>query len=274
MEALRGASTDFAQHMGMAGGFNVNSTSEEAWKAFLAGTLEVNYQGQSNTNEAVFARTPEQAIDSTFGGDPKEPLSANAWQGYRTLTLDEIDALVEKIVEQVKLRGPFLSLEHFVNRLPVPAIDDSHGIGIKGALEAAIDAAELNPLAAVSLSSPLRKKNEPLTAVDLAHGFNSLIDGGPGRITQGDILQPMGPYITARSDTFKIRSTGTVNHPVTGQVISQVWCEAIVQRLPDFVDDSQPPHTSLSELETNPVNFRLGRRFKVVSFRWLDKNEI
>ena len=288
-DALRASSTSFAEKMGVEGSFNVNSTSVEAWKAFLASTLGVPYQGESNVDEAVFARTPRQDSNPAADGDSKAPLTANAWKGYRALTLTEIDALAGAIVHQVKLRGPFLSLEHFVNRLPVDRNNDPdrlpltstntpNGIGIRGALQAAIEASELNPLAPDTASSRFRAMDSGgPDVVDIEHGFGTMIDGGPGQITQGDLLQPLGPYISVRSDTFKIRCSGIVNDPLSGDLVSQVWCEAVVQRLPEFVDGGQAASTSLSLIDpngVNDVNRQFGRRFKIVSLRWLDKNEI
>jgi hypothetical protein len=45
------------------------------------------------------------------------------------------------------------------------------------------------------------------------------------------------------------------------------WCEAVVQRMPEFVDGSDPPETAMANL--NPVNLKFGRRFTIASFRYL-----
>ncbi|WPJ95561.1 hypothetical protein SH580_19265 [Coraliomargarita algicola] len=280
-DALRASPTAFAENMAAEGSFNVNSTSVDAWKAFLAGTLDVDYQGQANVNQAVFARTPQQAANPPSDGSPEKLLEANAWKGYRSLDSDDIDRLATAIVDQVKLRGPFLSLQHFVNRLPVAATDDEEGVGIRGALEAAIQVAELNeppvPESSTGQISYFNTMKVNSDVVDAEHGFANSIEGGPGTISQADLLQPLGPYISVRSDTFKIRCSGIAKDPVTGQPAAQVWCEAVVQRVPEFVDATQSPDTVLDSEATihlNDINLRFGRRFRLVSFRWLDKNEI
>ena len=61
------------------------------------------------------------------------------WDGFRRLTDDQLTTLAEKIVEQVRLRGPFLSVGDFVNRRL-----DVGEKGRSGALQAAIDKAGLN----------------------------------------------------------------------------------------------------------------------------------
>jgi hypothetical protein len=275
-ESLRSSSTAFAAEMVAEGMFNVNSTSVEAWTAFLAGTLGVPYHTQNHDDEAVFARSANQDLNPASGGDPEKPLDANAWKGYRSLTIDQIESLASALVDQVQLRGPFYSLQQFVNRLPVASADDDAEVGIRGALEEAIRIAELNPdpeppsSGGYSFLFNFMKVHSDV--VDADHGFKNAISGAPGTVSQADLLQPLGPYISVRSDTFKIRSAGIVRDPVTNDLLSQVWCEAVVQRLPEYVDSSQPSDTALTDL--NPTNLQLGRRFKLVSFRWLDKDEI
>jgi hypothetical protein len=68
------------------------------------------------------------------------------------------------------------------------------------------------------------------------------------------------------------------------------WMEVVVQRVPDFVDPTNPAETSNSapkplapgpatadasvSPELTPINQLLGRRFKVLSMRWIQGNEI
>ena len=95
--------------------------------------------------------------------------------------------------------------------------------------------------------------------------------GIPGWITQADLLQVLGPSLAVRSDTFRIRTYGEALDE-QGKVIAKAWCEAVVQRMPEYVD----PANAAVERDTalTPVNQRFGRRFNVVSFRWLSPQEI
>jgi len=89
--------------------------------------------------------------------------------------------------------------------------------------------------------------------------------GAPGFLTQADLLQPLGPVISARSDTFVIRCYGE-SRGSSGRVAAQAWGEAVVQRIPDAVEaEGEQPFE---------VNHPLGRRFVVRHFRWLSPNEV
>jgi hypothetical protein len=90
-------------------------------------------------------------------------------------------------------------------------------------------------------------------------GFSSLT------LTQADILGALAPYLRARSDTFLIRSYGEVLNPTTSDVAGKAWLEATVQRFPEVV-------TASDSLEQPAGAF--GRRFKIVSFRWLSSSDI
>ena len=93
----------------------------------------------------------------------------------------------------------------------------------------------------------------------------------PGWVNQADVLQLIGPSMNVRSDTFKIRTCGRA-HDTSGNVIAVAYAEAIVQRSAEFLDPSNDSDESLSQLSM--TNQRFGRRFDIVSFRWLRENEI
>ncbi len=96
----------------------------------------------------------------------------------------------------------------------------------------------------------------------------------PGYLMQADILQAIGPVISARSDTFVIRAYGDVKDGLaTGgnSITARAWCEAVVQRLPEYTDPSLQPEASPA---SDSINDRFGRRFRILSFRWLSSDEL
>jgi hypothetical protein len=96
--------------------------------------------------------------------------------------------------------------------------------------------------------------------------------GHAGYLTQGDVLQSLAPVMQVRADYFRIRTCGEALD-TTGKVIARAWCEAYVQRTPDYVDPTDPVHFKYDEL-TASANKTFGRKFQIVSFRWLNQNEI
>ena len=124
--------------------------------------------------------------------------------------------------------------------------------------------------------------------------------GAPSYLMQQDILARLGSFLTARSDTFRIRAYGEVRNPVSNTIEGKAWCEMVVQRLPEYIDtttaNQEAWRISGREVELgcqdgaqstdrgedldvimdelSDLNKALGRRFKIVSFRWLNKKEI
>ena len=63
--------------------------------------------------------------------------------------------------------------------------------------------------------------------------------GKPGWVMQADIIAPLAPSMTARSDTFVIRVMGEYNSKSN----ARSWIEVVVQRTPDYVKpDLDAPH--------------------------------
>lgn len=271
-----------AAYLMLDGGFNVNSTSVDAWLAFLSGFnheqvphladfLTSQISDISNPDrEPLFSRF-QLPLEGSLGGK-LDPLSSQvdpfAWRGYHRLSQTQLRDLAESIVEQVKLRGPFQSLSEFINR----RAEDSE-LGRMGCLDAAIEAADINGEArkvehiAISGNEP---GSESYKHPEAAAG-NSLT-GTPGYLLQGDLLQTTAPYLNVRSDTFRIRTYGAATDG-SGRVIAEAWCESIVQRSPEFVDPSNEPYEHLDasgRSKLTSINETFGRRFKIISFRWLE----
>lgn len=77
-------------------------------------------------------------------------------------------------------------------------------------------------------------------------------------------MQAIAPIITVRSDTFVIRTYGSANN-ASGAPIAKAYCEAVVSRIPQPVDPT-------ATLAAPGIPF--GRKFELISFRWLNQNEI
>ncbi|MDB6077962.1 MAG: hypothetical protein JWO82_1709, partial [Akkermansiaceae bacterium] len=90
----------------------------------------------------------------------------------------------------------------------------------------------------------------------------------PGIITQADLLTPLLPQLTARGDTFVIRTYGESTGGDGGK--TRAWCEATVQRFPEYLDPADAPAVAA----TSKINKLFGRRFEVVAFHWLQPSDI
>lgn len=271
----------------LRGGFNVNSTSVPAWRALLAATNSLPYDPENPTNtDATALEYPFSRFVDPQGGRGGNWSANNAWGGHRTLSRAAIDALAEQIVEQVKERGPFLSVADFVNRSLKTGEGDT--TGLSGALQSAlneVDAIEPGNTARprINLRAPFSEKayrSLTSSASSSMYGAEFLGDtlpysshaaSAPGYLTQADLLTVIGPVLAARSDTFTIRSYGDVLSPDGSKVEARAWCEAIVQRLSEYCD---PVENAEIWPPQKDINRKLGRRFQIISFRWLDADDV
>ncbi|MES2438010.1 MAG: hypothetical protein V4584_03035 [Verrucomicrobiota bacterium] len=241
--------------------FNVNSTSVAAWEAVLAsnnGEAAPRTDGALDEDDGlpVLRNLPSTgpSYESAGSGDS----DSAKWTGYRRLTDKQIEKLALKVVEEVKKRGPFQSLAEFVNRRP-----GDGELSRSGALQSAIEKAELNRDVLDSQSD-----FTSASGANAAAGSGNTADGAPGVITQSDLLTPILPQLRARGDTFVIRAYGEASDG--GGHKLKAWCEATVQRYPEYVD----PSDAASAAPVSAANKRFGRRFQIVSFRWMSPTEI
>jgi hypothetical protein len=270
----------------MNGAFNINSTSVPAWKAMLASIHDSKAIANQRANAAdiktAVTNLKPTAADKARISRMRLPNSSSAadgadvkdayWLGPREYSDAELQTLAEKIVEQVRARGPFLSMAEFVNRRLGPASDEK---AQRGALQQAIDASDLNSSLAAGADAGYEvtsgkvanfKYKNPKAAEGPSY------QGAPGFLTQADLLNVLGNSATARSDTFTIRGFGEARDP-SGKLIASAVCEAVVQRVPEWVDPADTADTAVAAL-TSPANRNFGRRFIVTSMRWLNSNEI
>ena len=278
--------TKSAAHLLNLGQFNVNSTSIEAWTALLAGlrARAVAWLPPSGIQRRATTAGNVVAVSRfTLPNSDQEPTSAYdaaAWAGVRLLTEAQIRRLAREMVREVKERGPFLNLSDFINRRL-----STNESGVCGALQAAIDWDEKhgrtpNPSDPESINGRFKGSADLIATSNIsAFGYEnpkaatgSRWAGIPGYVIQGDLLTPLAPVLAPRSDTFRIRAYGESRMTVTGRVESRAWCEAIVQRTPEFMDTTDLPEKTLTS--TVALNQKLGRRFKIIHFRWLTSEEL
>ncbi|MCX6879814.1 MAG: hypothetical protein NTW21_39320 [Verrucomicrobia bacterium] len=256
-----------AAHLMLDGGFNVNSTSVEAWHAVLASTrgraitkLAKTGGGQGQEivgTGTVFSRTETVLADAT---DSPSTGPASGYCGFRDLSDENLRKLATAIVEQVRKRGPFLNLSEFLNR----RLSSDPTLALSGALQSAIDASGLNDAAATGGLPGASAPGGATMAFPKASGLNTAA-GSPGWLMQADVLDPLGPVIVARGDTFRIRGYGEAR-TAQGTVAARAWCEAVVQRLPAYMDAAETADVAIPK---KPLNLLFGRRYVLVAFRWL-----
>lgn len=286
-----------------SGSFNVNSTDVEAWKALLSHLRETKRKtvGGDAKSPHPYSRTftPQEA-----DGPDSGPYSTANFAGLPMLDDDKIAVLAEAIVDEVKARGPFLSMADFVNHRLAP---DKSGVPDPTALYGALDAA----IATTSINSRPQDDSVKQTGLQVSstEGFTtanfnvdyrrmspSRMSGMPGGLTQGDLLEPLAPVLTVRGDTFVIRAYGEALSP-SGSIEARAWCEAVVQRVPEYLQSraasnglGNEPHAPVlkekwttftgvgrpyatGEYEENtdltPINKTFGRGFRISSFRWV-----
>ncbi|MFM2198206.1 MAG: hypothetical protein RLZZ505_1638 [Verrucomicrobiota bacterium] len=274
-----------ASRLQVEGMFNVNSTSVKAWRALLghARGQKIPYYNAAATpvlstkKDYAFTRfsisgdveaSSPTAISGTFPG-------AAQFSGYRTLDDDFLNLLAEEIVNQVRQRGPFLSLAEFVNR----QLSSNETLAVGGAIQVALDTLAKNSATNIyaGLQSPgtAATANPPSAAQagykfpNAAVGYNAY--GLPGWTRQADVLRPLAPILSARDDTFTIRAYGD-SRDSTGAIKASATCEVVVCRVRDFVDPADA--AEITTLPTRATNQAFGRRFQIISFRWLEANEI
>ena len=281
---------EIASKLEVEGMFNVNSTSIPAWSAILrnlrsADVPTVKYSASAweleldaeNQDLTPIGRSRVSGSDSdTLGNCPK--------QGSHTKLSDQqINALAAEIVEQVKLRGPFLSLSEFVNR----QLSNDSGLALAGAIEAAL--LELSSRGGNDNQNKKMRSHFPDQVPNswINRGSNNKDQfkaasegyaayGLPGWLRQADILRSLAPILSVRDDSFVIRSYGDTQDPITGKTLDRAWCEAVVQRKAEYVDSKSDNSTTLPSSATlnSDANARFGRQFEIVSFRWLSADEI
>jgi len=144
----------------------------------------------------------------------------------------------------------------------------------RGALQQAIDDSGLNDAFATTAQAGYEitaDKVEEYKYANKPAGAGPSYQGAPGYLTQADLLSVLGNAATARSDTFVVRGYGDAVDK-GGNILASAICEAVVQRTPEWIDPANAVETLPAAL--SPANAKFGRRFQIISFRWLKPEEI
>ncbi|MBK1789965.1 hypothetical protein JIN82_02215 [Persicirhabdus sediminis] len=269
-----------AAYLYLKGGFNVNSTNEEAWKAVLSAFRDQSMRtasgDQANGENSSFSRlslSPGSGVKGPRGnGD-------DSWTGFSQLDDGQIAALAESLVAEARKRSeslggstpvvPFLTMGQFVNRSPESSITEHRKQGL---IQLALSDSGIN--SSMDSYGVYDSKDQGGESYEIAYEGDAkdlslpVSASSPAFVLQSDVLQAIGASLVVRSDTFKIRTYGDAVDS-NGKIIAQAWCEAIVQRT------SQPVEPDPNnELEVDANANDKARRFAIVSFRWLNKDEI
>lgn len=295
--------TQTASHLVLQGGFNINSTSIAAWETVLGALRDIDTLGEDpstpelNHNFSRFtspALAPSNIIPTYEDGADRDEIVA----GYRQLTDEQISSLAQKIVDEIRTRRsvnghPFLSLSDFINRsIDTDDINspDRKRFAYTGPLQFAIDQSGINGTPALTetwenqsgdglwegnyITDSIPTNVSPYYSESLEVIKNRpFIESAPGALTQADILAKIGAIITPRSDTFTIRSFGNYLNPLTGDEEAKAHYEMIVQRIPEYLDETSNENYDPVN-QASALNQRFGRKFKVVSTRWVNNEEI
>ncbi|MDF3059612.1 MAG: hypothetical protein K0R17_3827 [Rariglobus sp.] len=198
------------------------------------------------------ASTPFTGAAGTFS----DPGATGAKMGTsrQHVTADQVEVLANEIVRRLRIRaaaaGPFRNLETFLSETTVFGVQPGEG---RSLLEDAIDAAGMNAAEVKPVATALAADHSGLSSLTL---------------TQADLLTATAPYLRTRSDTFTVRTYGEVINPLTSAVEGKAWAEATVQRYPETVSATD------SVLQPGAAGNVFGRRFKIISFRWLTSTDI
>jgi len=282
--------TETADGWWVDGLFNLNSSSVEAWAAVLKGLgsggidYSFDYLTHSATGEVtgtakesfseplpLVSRFPQstgvlwEASPEEFEGIYQAGLRTYR-RGLHALTDTQVYGLASQIVNQIAehtaAARPYRSVEEFLS-------PDS-AFGGANLLEYSIQEYD--------------ESVDPAERINWDHHFPDSpmkIDrAAPGYMTSGDLMTALAPMVSTRSDTFTVRVYGETINPVpagefgTSEPSARTWLEAVVQRFPDGVDSADFTSSGPGVWGQMIADPNWGRRFRVLSLRWLKENEL
>lgn len=255
------APRNFAEQCMIRGPFNINSTNEKAWRLILSNVFNnwIQYSGRHNGrtmpwDKTVPAKNPENVFFTRpfsaqlFSPDGKIPPTEDSMlekitarsreqfllgQGFRSINEESIARLARYLAKAVKQKTaaqePFLSVSDFAD---------------SGILEKGIEEAEINLI-----------------------GGKKIPEWFPNFLRQEHLLETLALRSSPRGDTFCIVLRAEQINPLTRRTEAVSKLEMRVQRIPDLFDSTQDAGTDHEDC--NGKNKRFGRRFKIVSLKFL-----
>ncbi len=295
-EAIRSALNDYRRTSSVLlnqGAFNVNSTSLDAWKAFLGNAKQQALQGLAADapgakDNARFLRAVTRQASSPASGNAETP---GNWDGFANLSDVQIEKLAKAIVAEnkerfaISIRGerdrttppgarrfgghdktttPYLGLSEFINRF----LCSDTWANRCGALQAAIFRADADESAGLSDRlynglSAIRLNAGSLNTPETSWFRNSenIEAGNGGRVhtalgAPGNLLQ--SDLLQSLGSALATRSD-TFTLRCFGEAVlpsgetGVAWMEVVVQRTPEFIDRTNPAETGSSAAK--PLGF-------------------
>lgn len=223
-----------AKNMLISSPFNVNSDSKCAWVSALSGNI--------NEDCANYYRV----FDDKF---------------CKKLSSAEINLIADNLIYNICNSKNFATVGEFVNRHIPNNLEDPCKFVRKGVLQNAIDSSLVNSGKKVEIESLWN-------GFDVESANGALNEDWPNFLNQGDLIAPMSHFLTSRGDTFLVRAYGDVWSEDKNKILSHAICEALVQRVPNFLNTVDLADSEFDVL--SDFNKQFGRRFKIILFRWVE----
>nr|MDA3874627.1 hypothetical protein [Kiritimatiellia bacterium] len=274
------------------GQFNINTVSAEAWKAVLASTRFANLRHMQRDTNMHDANNPSTIISNNVdypAGFTRFPQSIQeifevvtsriAWEDERwdTKDIDKIMLNLKPGITFLYPRTAYTGADSDMDQTDTILLDEFAN-AIAAGIQQRIASTGRPYFSLIEFITEDFQDGEPilehlidesgLRRIYTPDGEMIPEERTPSWLSQADILTALAPFLSTRSDTFIIRAYGDVlsSNNVTA---SRAWCEAVVQRVITPVT----PVSTLTDMADAPEGY-FGRRFKIISFKWLSESEI
>jgi len=283
---LTSLAEDSAVAFQIKGQFNLNSTSQDAWKAVFAGArlAGLNYVVRdSNLHDALQTYSE---VDNDVNFPPGFTRFPQSIQELLDVDLTDFNPSYDPGVIHMKPGVTFLKPRETVSAEPVEtdygnndSMIEAMAIAITSAIQTRTQTVG-RPFFSLNefLTEPFQSHDSILEYVIDTSGLRRVVtpsstftpeDRTPSWLSQADVISALAPFLSTRSDTFIIRTYGSVSD-TSGSDLSRAWCEVVVQRVITPVDNDGLTAQQMAAEPLSPY----GRRFKIISFKWLTESEI